>query len=421
MPFLFFLSYCGDDGRGGYVSDFYDDLRDEIRRRTTEAEEDIGFQYVDMQEGTLWRDTVSESLGSCRVFVPLYSPRYFRARFCGQEWGIFAERQRRYEQQHGHAPELIVPVLWEDVFADGPGLIPKIADDIWAKNESLAGPYLTSGMRKLVQHKTRYRDEYHDVVERIAGVIIRAAGQYPLPVSPGPIDFDTAPDVFQPDGCESVSAALQQRPGETSGGGPRHVHLVVAAPTAAEAAQKRTNVDCYGRRSEDWMPYLPAAAKPVVRYAMTVADEQDLTPHPVGVSDGLSTLLEEAESAGELVVLLVDAWATCIPAYADVLRPYDDRLYGNCAVLLPWNPTDEESKAQIPALVESVVSLFKKNARIPHPTFRGSLHSLDEFKQALREVLIKTQSFVFEQHPVPELVNAGAFVARPQLEGPGEA
>ena len=252
-------------------------------------------------------------------------------------------------------------------------------------------------------------------------MIIRVAGQYPLPVSEGPIDFDTVPDVFQPDGCESVSAVPEQRPGEPSGGGPRHVHLVVAAPTAAEAAQERTNVDCYGKRSEDWMPYLPATAKPVVRYAMAVADEQDLTPHPVGVSDGLSSLLEEAESAGELVVLLVDAWATRIPAYADALRPYDDRLYGNCAVLLPWNPTDEESKAQAPALAASVVSLFKKNARIPHPTFRSSLHSVDEFKQALREVLIKTQSFVFEQHPVPELVNAGAFVARPQLEGPGGA
>ena len=60
MPFLFFLSYCGDDGRGGYVSEFYDDLRDEIRRRTTEPEEDIGFQYVGMQEGTLWRDAVSD-------------------------------------------------------------------------------------------------------------------------------------------------------------------------------------------------------------------------------------------------------------------------------------------------------------------------------------------------------------------------
>jgi hypothetical protein len=46
---------------------------------------------------------------------------------------------------------------------------------------------------------------------------------------------------------------------------------------------------------------------------------------------------------------------------------------------------------------------------------------VEEFTQALREVLIRTQSFVFEQHPVSELVNAGAFVPRPLLEGPGGA
>ncbi|MFI7521358.1 TIR-like protein FxsC [Micromonospora globbae] len=421
MPFLFFLSYCGDDGRGGLVREFYEDLRDEIRRRTTEPEEEIGFEYGGMREGTLWRSTVADGLGTCRVFVPLYSPRYFRTRFCGQEWGIFAERQRLYEQQRGNAPELIIPVLWEDVFANGPGRIPKIAEDIWSRSDGLGGSYPTLGLRKLVQLRTRYRSEYQDVVDRLAGAIISAAEQYELPSSAAPIDFDTASDVFQPDECTSLARIPLQSPGESTGGGPRHVHLVVAAPTAAEAAQERAKVDCYGKRSEDWMPYLPAATKPVVRYAMAVADEQDLTPHPVGVSDRLSDLLEEAESEGELVVLLVDAWATRMPAYADALRPYDDRLYGNCAVLLPWNLADEESEEQADALMTGVISLFKKNARIPHPTFRGRLHSVEEFTQALREVLIRTQSFVFEQHPVSELVNAGAFVPRPLLEGPGGA
>ncbi|MER7270389.1 TIR-like protein FxsC [Micromonospora carbonacea] len=421
MPFLFFLSYCGDDGRGGLVDEFHADLCDEIRRRTTEPENSIGFQYTDMAEGTLWRPWVSDALGTCRVFVPLYSPRYFRTRFCGQEWGIFAERQRRYEQQQGHAPELIVPVLWENVFAQGArAAVPSFATDIWTRNGAYTEAYRTSGLRKLVKLKTRYSGEYHDVIDRLAGVIIDAAETHELPASSEQIDFVTAPDVFQSTGgdlAESVVPAPHA--GAADSGGPRHVHLVVAAPTADEAAREREDVACYGKRSEDWMPYRPESPKPVVRYAMAVADEQDLTPHPVGVHDGLPALLDEAESAGELVVLLVDAWATRIPAYVEALRPYDNNFYGNCAVLVPWNPLDEETAAASRTLSDSLLKLFYKNARVPHPTFRNALHTVEDFVHALRDVLIRTQSFVFEQHPVPEAANVGPFVARPQLDGPG--
>ncbi|WP_158289904.1 TIR-like protein FxsC [Micromonospora sp. S4605] len=419
MTFLFFLSYSGEDARGGYVDEFYADLADVLMRRTTEPEDSIGFQYTGMREGTLWRPEVADVLRTCRVFVPLYSPRYFRTRFCGQEWGAFAERQRAYEQRQGCLPELIVPVLWETVFAGDADQIPRIAADVWAKSKELAGPYQQFGLRRLVKLKTRFGDAYDDVVEHLAGVIIEAARQYELPASDDPLDFDAAPNVFESTDCGTEALVPAQRVGESAGGGPRHVHLVVAAPTVTEAAQQRTDVVSYGNRSEDWMPYRPVEPRPVVRCAMRVAEEQDLTPHPVGVLDRLSELLDKAEADGELVVLLVDAWATRIPAYTEALTPYDSRLYGNCGVLLPWNPADEENKAHEKELHSSVLSVFNRNARLPHPTFRGALHSVDDFMQALREVLVRIQSFVFEQHDVPELANVGAFVARPQLEGPG--
>ncbi|WP_431932431.1 FxsC protein [Micromonospora sp. RP3T] len=422
MSFLFFLSYCGDDGRGGLVSDFFKDLTDEIRRRTKLEEDRIGFEYGGMDDGTRWRPTVAKALGTCSVFVPLYSPRYFEAPFCGQEWGIFADRLRSYEQEHGVTPELIVPVLWENVFDEGQVGIPRPAQDIWARAGALGKQQSPINLRKLVQHKERYRDQYHDVLDLLVSRIRAVAARYELPAYDAAIDFDSAPDVFRPAvGDDGDSPVPRPRAGEPGTSGPRHVHLVVAAPTATEAAEKRAELHRYGTRSEDWMPYLPEAVKPVVRYAMTVADEQDLTSHPVGASEKLPELLTDAESANELVVLLVDAWATLIPAYAEALEPYDDHFYGNCAVLVPWNPADAESTANVTRLQESVSTLFAKNMRVPHPNFHHSLRTVDEFQQTLREVLIRTQKFVFERRPVPEFAEAVPIVDRPILDGPGAA
>ncbi|WFE36004.1 TIR-like protein FxsC [Micromonospora sp. WMMD975] len=419
MSFLFFLSYSGVDGNGVYVGEFFKDLSEEIRRSTDLEESRIGFAYGGMRDGTQWRPTVAKALATCRVFVPLYSPRYFRARFCGQEWGIFAERLRAYEQEHGTTPDLIVPVLWEDVFDDGQLQIPRLAEDIWARSGTLGDAQKPTGVRRLVQQKARYRDEYHDVVYQLVARIRAVAAEHELPAYDAAIDFDTAADVFRPAGDGDECLVPRPRPGEPGTSGPRHVHLVVAAPTATEAAEKRTDVHRYGTRSEDWMPYLPEAVKPVVRYAMTVADEQDLTSHPVGAAEKLPDLLADAESANELVVLLVDAWATLIPAYVEALAPYDDGFYGNCAVLVPWNPADEESTSNVAVLKESVTTLFAKNIRVPHPTFHHSLRNVDEFTDALRQVLIRTQKFVFEKHPVPDFADAAPIVARPILDGPG--
>ncbi|MBC3842855.1 hypothetical protein GXW82_29795 [Streptacidiphilus sp. 4-A2] len=46
-----------------------------------------------MHLGEGWVGRLSDALASCRVFVPLYSPRYFRSEPCGQEWRGFASRQ----------------------------------------------------------------------------------------------------------------------------------------------------------------------------------------------------------------------------------------------------------------------------------------------------------------------------------------
>lgn len=109
----FLLSYDREDGEGGYVRQFYDDLCDELARRAGWDKDSIGYWDQRVPVGARWPDRLVEALRTCRVFVPLYSPRFYGSAYCGREWWIFSERVGDYEAQARQAADLIVPVVWE--------------------------------------------------------------------------------------------------------------------------------------------------------------------------------------------------------------------------------------------------------------------------------------------------------------------
>ncbi|MGQ0778565.1 MAG: TIR domain-containing protein [Pseudonocardiales bacterium] len=106
----FLLSYDREDGDGGYVKVFFDQLADELaRRRAGWDKHRVGYLDVKVPTGSRWPDRLSEALGMCRVFLALYSPRYFESEYCGKEWWIFSERVREYETLTLRTPP--VPVV----------------------------------------------------------------------------------------------------------------------------------------------------------------------------------------------------------------------------------------------------------------------------------------------------------------------
>ena len=102
---LFFLSYAHGprDDRSGrdpdlWIAQLYDDLCDHIKSladlpRTQKA----GFMDRELRQGHEWPERLSNALATCRVFVPLYSRRYFKSEHCGKEWFASVDRQRMPE------------------------------------------------------------------------------------------------------------------------------------------------------------------------------------------------------------------------------------------------------------------------------------------------------------------------------------
>src|SRR5208282_3249203 len=92
MPY-FFLSYArtpkhDPNDRSDpdqWIYKLYSDLCRDILFLTSVGPRSAGFMDRETHVGSLWPDTLAQALASCRVFVPLYSPRYFQSEACGQE------------------------------------------------------------------------------------------------------------------------------------------------------------------------------------------------------------------------------------------------------------------------------------------------------------------------------------------------
>src|SRR5690349_12319408 len=82
MAYWFFFSYAHAD-YNEYLGTFYRDLEGEVRQLTGDPLAGIGFlDRKDIEHGATWDAALEQGLKNCRVFVPLYSPSYFRALYC---------------------------------------------------------------------------------------------------------------------------------------------------------------------------------------------------------------------------------------------------------------------------------------------------------------------------------------------------
>ncbi len=413
----FLLSYDREDGDGGYVKEFFDQLSDELARRRAGWDKDhVGYLDVKERTGSRWPDRLSEALGTCRVFLALYSPRYFDSEYCGKEWWIFSERVREYERQKSRAAELIIPVLWEPV----PREIPTVARPLQYKEHLFPDDYPRVGLRRIVKLQRKYAAEYDTILNVLADRIVDCYDAHELAPDTG-LDIATATNAF---------AALIPKAapwGDTDGGGPisgpRRVYFVMAAATAEEVREVRKHPgDRYGGEPDEWMPYRPDVTDPLILHANDVARQQNppLLPKQERADAGdLVELIKQAEQKNAVVILLVDAWTARLPKYRAALRPYDDYYSLHTAVIVPTNGVDSETAQHLPALQAYVREIFNKNFRGRRRFYRDAVTSLGEFRRALGEVLVHTQSQVFENADVQRTVSSGDIIARPTLTGPG--
>ncbi|NUR29338.1 MAG: TIR domain-containing protein [Catenulispora sp.] len=219
----FFLSYArhhptGEAGPSRYAEDtddpdrwalrFFEDLSFEITELTTLPRgTQPGFMDREVRIGQRWQRRISEALAACRVFVPLYTPRYFASLSCASEWYLFQARQSAHELNAGLLPEAIIPVLWLPIPDTE---LPAAAQALQFNHRTLGEAYARHGFLQLIR-VARYKDDYQLAVHALARHVVRVAHDG-APRAARPVDFTALHGRFETaDGLFHAAGELVRR------------------------------------------------------------------------------------------------------------------------------------------------------------------------------------------------------------------
>jgi FxsC-like protein len=403
LPYFFLSRAAGDDD---YVRRFYRDLSAEVRR-SSGIDGEVGFMDVAGPTGGRWPGSVADALGTCRVFVALCSPQYFLTERCGREWSVFAERLRRHRAASGTIAPALIPVVWANAGASGEPI--GIGDE--------AHPVLIppspggAGLRQLIRLNS-WRASYLEFVSSLARRIVDTADAHAIAPAPPGVDLETAPNAFDlpdPDATtrhEGDGAPTRQR-----------VHFVVAAGSPDEMGLVRNDVRYYGARRQDWAPYRPSLPEPLAARARSLAAER-LFGSEVADLDGLPDRIHHAHRNNDIVVLLVDAWATKLEAYRSRLVEFDCRGESAVGVLVPASCEDAETARHRAELRSDVSATFRNTAARRDPMFRTEIGTVAGFDNDLMAVLEAAQNHIYSKGRIFRRPAGAPSTDRPILEGP---
>ena len=325
-----------------WVHKLYDDLYAEVLQLT--GTPIAGFMDREIRPGMQWSREFTEALATSRVFVPLYSPRYFASDNCGKEWYAFIRRVLDQRARHPHTQMSIVPALWLPVEEDS---LPDVAKAVQFNHHDLGDLYGRVGFSGIMK-VDRFRDDYVLAVYRLARRIVDVADK--TRIDPGwHADYETSQSAF---GVSDVHEMTEKR-----------MQLTIVTVDTANLPDGRSG-QYYGRTPLQWRPYFPAASMPIIDYAMELAYDLGCQPRVITLQDHLRDASHGVIAPG---LFLIDAWAALSQDCRDDLRRLDELDQGWTSVLFPWNREDDHSVTKEGTLREILEScLGRKLASIPH-------------------------------------------------------
>ncbi|MGW7263129.1 TIR-like protein FxsC [Streptomyces sp. NPDC054842] len=403
-PF-FFLSYAhtpkhgtGDADPDAWVKKLYDGLCEHILQLTdlpTGAK--VGFLDQGMAVGTRWTDELSENLARCKVFVPLYSPRYFMSEQCGREWWAFCQRQISRRVRGAPAREsAIIPALWVPV---EPAQMPQVASELQFNHGAFGQDYAEEGFYGLT--KLRYlQDAYERAVYRMAQRIVKMAKETELEEGQVYKDYESLPSAFG------------------SLGHPPQFDISVLACTRSDLPQG-CKPDYYGDLPHDWNPYHPESAQPLGDHAADLVRAMD---YKVTIGN-FEYDAERMLSPGPPKVpglLLLDRWAL----HSTRGRELADRLTEDSrpwiSVMLPQNKDDSvsaEKEKKLKSLTDRVLTA-RPGEDAGHRSLSAGIRTLDAFGSELQTAVRRAVHY-YEEHATT-YPPAGPPTRPPRLRGPSD-
>ena len=402
----FFLSYAhtprlaGESGNPDiWVVNLFKDLSSDIMQLTNlPPGARPGFMDRDLRTGSDWPSRLAQALATCRVFVPLYSRRYFDSENCGKEWFAFSRRALNHAARNSGPAEAIVPALWVPV---PPAQLPEAARSIQFDHGELGDRYGTHGFYGIIK-LSRYRSDYEEAVYELARRIVEVAQSTHIePEEPAP--YDSLESAF--------GTADQPKPGQ------RRLRITIVAAEASDLPSGRGNYH-YGRIARNWSPYRPESVRSLADHAADLARNLDYWPDVGDLDEHLAGLLA-SERTCEPGVLLVDPWATVRAECREKLRRIDALGKPWIQVLVPWNYQDTETIDAEPELKQSLeISLKEKLAaiRVDCKAAANGVSSLDEFGIVL-PMVVRAAARQYLKH-TDVYPPDGPFFERPRLTGP---
>jgi transcriptional regulator with XRE-family HTH domain len=198
----FYLSYAHTPRQEGYpgdpdiwVANLYQDLCSHIMQ-LTDLPPGARPGFMDRELGAEgdWPARMVQALATCRVFVPLYSMRYFISEHCGKEWSAFSRRVRGQATAGADPAEGIVPALWVPV---SDSLLPEAAKSLQFDHSQLGERYSTHGFYGIIK-LSRYRSEYEEAVYELARRIVQVGQTTPISPEIPPLDYASLDSAFGP-------------------------------------------------------------------------------------------------------------------------------------------------------------------------------------------------------------------------------
>ncbi|WP_432837589.1 TIR domain-containing protein [Dactylosporangium sp. CA-092794] len=280
---LFFLNYARprvDEATfvpSHWVRQVFDDLVTKIHELTGLDRAHIGFADVALPPGTDRQQEIRAALASADVLVALYSEQYLTSREANSERATFHRRLAKADSP-AVAQAHILHVLW----APPPGIDDFRVDLSRARHLAEDIPeYVANGLSVLCRLAT-FREQYTQVLERLAREIIRIAGDSPVALA-------TAVDLVEPQRVWAWPTAP--------------FTVAVLAPTSGElpGPNGRGSGAGYGPRAEHWQPF--EGMNPV---ADAVAAEAARIRLPVDIIGYVTDDTLFSDFPG---IILVDPWS----------------------------------------------------------------------------------------------------------------
>ncbi|MEU6709365.1 FxsC protein [Streptomyces wuyuanensis] len=349
MP-LFFLSYARipGDRRTGHdpdelVFDFHRQLCDRVAAHTGLDGAAVGFVE---RPGTAAEDS-ARALSRCRVFVPLYSKRYFTDPLCGRQWTAITGRTASPP-----APR-IVPVLWTPYpAASVPEAVhepPAVPDGSGDAEEG----YAAMGLHQLLDLE---EGQARQVTEWLARRIVAVAPALSPPARLDAAALARLPDAF---------AAAPPRP---------PLRVTVLAPSQERLPIGREG-SRYGPRALDWRPYGPVAGGPVAEQVAELARNLGFDPELLSFDKALVELRGTGTPAAPWL-LIVDPWALQDSKVAAQAGEFDRARRPWTAVLTALPDDDPQTKEHSERLRGLVESTFPRYLREGRPGEQDAVRGL---------------------------------------------